>query len=53
VLIVSTELDEVMALADRVLVMYRGAIVAEVDPKQVSALDIGLYMAGSKPAGAA
>jgi simple sugar transport system ATP-binding protein len=51
VLIVSTELDEVMALSDRVLVMYRGRIVAEVDPKQVSALDIGLYMAGSTPEG--
>jgi simple sugar transport system ATP-binding protein len=51
VLIVSTELDEVMALSDRVLVMYRGTIVAEVDPKQVSALDVGLYMAGSRPEG--
>jgi ABC-type uncharacterized transport system ATPase subunit len=51
VLIVSTELDEVMALSDRVLVMYRGRIVAEVDPKTTSALDIGLYMAGSRPEG--
>lgn len=51
VLIVSTELDEVMALSDRVLVMYRGKIVAEVDPKTTSAMDIGLYMAGSKPQG--
>lgn len=51
VLIVSTELDEVMALSDRVLVMYRGQIVAEVDPKTTSAMDIGLYMAGSKPQG--
>jgi len=53
VLIVSTELDEVMALSDRVLVMYRGKIVAEVDPKKTSAMDIGLYMAGSKPQGVA
>ena len=53
VLIVSTELDEVMALSDRVLVMYRGKIVAEVDPKSTSAMDVGLYMAGSKPQGAA
>jgi simple sugar transport system ATP-binding protein len=52
VLIVSTELDEVMALSDRVLVMYRGKVVAEVDPAKVSALDVGLYMAGSKPEGA-
>ena len=49
VLIVSTELDEVIALSDRILVMYRGKIVAEVDPKKVSALDIGLFMAGSSP----
>lgn len=53
VLIVSTELDEVMALSDRVLVMYRGKIVAEVDPKTTSAMDVGLYMAGSKPQGIA
>ena len=53
VLIVSTELDEVMALSDRVLVMYRGKIVAQVDPKTTSAMDIGLYMAGSKPQGIA
>jgi simple sugar transport system ATP-binding protein len=49
ILIVSTELDEVMALSDRVLVMFRGKIVAEVDPKKVSAADIGLYMAGASP----
>jgi len=49
VLIVSTELDEVMALSDRVLVMYRGKIVADLDPKKVSHMDVGLYMAGSKP----
>jgi simple sugar transport system ATP-binding protein len=49
ILIVSTELDEVMALSDRVLVMYRGKIVAEVDPKQTTAADIGLYMAGASP----
>jgi simple sugar transport system ATP-binding protein len=46
---VSTELDEVMALSDRVLVMYRGKIVAELDPKKVSHMDVGLYMAGSRP----
>jgi simple sugar transport system ATP-binding protein len=49
ILIVSTELDEVMALSDRVLVMYRGKIVAEVDPRQTTAADIGLYMAGASP----
>jgi len=49
VLIVSTELDEVMALSDRVLVMYRGRIVADIDPKKVGHMDVGLYMAGSQP----
>jgi simple sugar transport system ATP-binding protein len=52
VLIVSTELDEVMALSDRLLVMYRGKIVADLDPKVTSAMDVGLYMAGSRPANA-
>jgi len=53
VLIVSTELDEVMALSDRVLVMYRGKIVADLNPKTTSVMDISLYMAGSKPRGVA
>lgn len=52
VLIVSTELDEVMALSDRLLVMYRGKIVADLDPKVTSAMDVGLYMAGSRPSNA-
>jgi simple sugar transport system ATP-binding protein len=50
VLIVSTELDEVMALADRLLVMYRGKVVAELDPREVTNADVGLYMAGAQPA---
>jgi simple sugar transport system ATP-binding protein len=49
ILIVSTELDEVMALSDRILVMYRGKVVADLDPKKVSHMDVGLYMAGSRP----
>ena len=49
VLIVSTELDEVMALADRLLVMYAGEIVAELDPDEVTNADVGLYMAGATP----
>lgn len=49
VLVVSTELDEVMSLSDRVLVMYRGKIVADLNPKNVSHMDVGLYMAGSQP----
>ena len=48
-LVVSTELDEVMSLSDRVLVMYRGKIVADLDPRSVSHMDVRLYMAGSRP----
>lgn len=46
VLIVSSELDEVLALADRILVMYRGKIVAEVPGGEATAQQLGLYMAG-------
>jgi simple sugar transport system ATP-binding protein len=49
VLIVSTELEEVMALSDRLLVMYRGKVVAELDPKKVTPMEVGLFMAGSRP----
>lgn len=48
VLLVSLELDEVMTLADRILVMYEGEIVGELDPKTVSVEELGLYMAGAK-----
>lgn len=46
VLLVSSELSEVMSLSDRVVVMYKGAIVGEVDPKTTSSAQIGLLMAG-------
>ncbi|MDH3731240.1 MAG: ATP-binding cassette domain-containing protein, partial [Acidimicrobiia bacterium] len=49
ILVVSTELDEVLALSDRILVMYRGKIVAEVPGSEATAADLGLYMAGSSP----
>jgi len=48
VLLVSLELEEVMNISDRVLVMYEGEIVANVNPKDVSFKELGLYMAGSK-----
>lgn len=48
VLLVSLELDEVMNVSDRILVMYEGEIVGEFDPKRVSVEELGLYMAGSK-----
>ena len=46
-MIVSSELDEVMALSDRVLVMYRGKIAAEFDPTVTSTVEIGLAMLGA------
>ncbi len=48
VLIVSSELDEVMALSDRLLVMFDGRIVAELDPKKTTNTEVGLYMFGSR-----
>lgn len=52
VLLVSLELDEVMNVSDRILVMYEGEIVGEFDPKQVTVEELGLYMAGAKREGA-
>lgn len=48
VLLVSLELDEVMSLSDRILVMYEGEIVGELDPKQTDVQELGLYMSGAK-----
>jgi general nucleoside transport system ATP-binding protein len=49
VLIVSTELDEVLALADRIAVMFQGRIVDIVDPEQATPELLGLLMGGSLP----
>lgn len=48
VLVVSFELSEVMQLADRILVMFEGEIVANVKPSEVTENELGLYMAGAK-----
>ena len=48
VLLVSLELEEVMNVPDRILVMYEGEIVGEFDPKAISVQELGLYMAGAK-----
>jgi simple sugar transport system ATP-binding protein len=48
VLLVSLELDEVMNLSDRILVMYEGEIVGELNPKETSVKELGLYMSGAK-----
>ena len=48
VLLVSYELEEVLNLSDRILVMYEGEIVGELDPKTTAPEELGLYMAGAK-----
>jgi len=47
VLLISVELDEILALSDRIIVMYRGTIAGEVDPATVTKEEIGLLMGGS------
>lgn len=53
VLLISLELDEVMNLSDRILVMYEGEIVGEFDPRKTTVEELGLYMAGAKKQGEA
>lgn len=48
VLLVSLELDEVMNLSDRILVMYEGEITGELDPENITVQELGLYMSGAK-----
>lgn len=48
ILLVSLELDEVMSVSDRIVVIYEGELVADLDPKTVTENDLGLYMSGSK-----
>jgi ABC-type uncharacterized transport system ATPase subunit len=47
VLLISAELDEIMALSDRIAVMYRGQIVAVVEAKKATREQLGLWMAGA------
>ena len=48
VLLVSLELEEVMNLSDRILVMYNGELVGSFNPKEVTTPELGLYMAGAR-----
>jgi simple sugar transport system ATP-binding protein len=48
ILVISLELDEVMNISDRILVMHEGQIYAELNPKTTTISEIGLYMSGSK-----
>jgi len=50
VLVVSVELEEILSLADRILVMFAGKIVGEVEPGHADESKLGLMMAGAKPA---
>ena len=42
------ELEEVLSVSDRILVMYEGELVGELDPKKTTQEELGLYMAGAK-----
>ena len=48
VLLISLELDEVMNVSDRILVIYEGELVADLRPEEVTMQELGLYMSGSK-----
>ena len=50
VLVISEDLDEVMAISDRILVIYEGVIISAADPRVTSREEIGLMMAGVAPA---
>ncbi len=52
ILLVSAELEEVLSLSDRLLVMYQGRIAGEVDPQTVAPVQVGLMMTGGKRAAA-
>ncbi len=47
-LVISEDLDELMAISDRILVIYEGAVISEVDPRTTSREAIGLMMAGGR-----
>lgn len=48
VFLVSLELEEVMNVSDRILVIYEGEIVGELNPKTTTVQELGLYMSGAK-----
>lgn len=49
VLLISLELEEVMSLSDRIMVIHNGSLVADnLDPQKITMQELGLYMAGSK-----
>jgi general nucleoside transport system ATP-binding protein len=46
VLVISEDLDELVTISDRILVIYEGTVISEVDPRTTSREAIGLMMAG-------
>ena len=46
--LVAQQLNEVMSVPDRILVLYEGEIVGELDPKETTVEELGLYMSGAK-----
>ena len=48
ILLISEDLDEILALADRIVVMYEGAARGEVEPGSATVEEIGLLMAGGR-----
>jgi simple sugar transport system ATP-binding protein len=48
ILLISLELEEIMKMSDRILVMYEGKIVKELNPKETTVQEIGIYMSGGK-----
>ena len=53
ILLISEDLDEILALADRIVVMYEGRVMGCVDAATATKTDLGLLMSGSAPASAA
>ena len=47
VILISADLEELIGLSDRLVVMLRGEIVAELDPSEVTPRDLGSYMTGA------
>ena len=50
ILVISEDLDEILSISDRILVMYEGTIVAEADPRRETREALGLMMAGAQAA---
>jgi simple sugar transport system ATP-binding protein len=50
ILLISTELSEIMEMSDRIGVLYKGGIIAERKSDEFTMEELGLYMAGGKQA---